>query len=227
LFINDIIKDFGDVGYSMIYKLITCEKFGVPQQRKRVFFIGINNEFIQEQKLDINEVLTNLPDTNGELNTIRGICEFSLVNAIKITKQKFLDIIPDDKVIEADPESTDNDAIVSGTAATNLLKCYEERDNHGFSFSTRSKPTYSGIEDLDKQTHTILCAYNRMPRLFIPMKNSTGVFLRPFNINELKQIQGFPVDYQFSGTDSSIIKQIGNAVPPDVVRDIVTYLLSL
>lgn len=227
LFINDIIKDFADIGYSMIHKLIKCEKFGVPQTRKRVFFIGVNKEFLQEQKLDINDILTNLPETNNVNNTIRSICEFSLVNALKIEKQKFLDIIPDNKVIEANPESVDNIANISGSIATNLLKCYEERENHGLSFISRSKSTFSGIEDLDNQTHTILCAYNRMPRLFIPMKNSNGVFLRPFNIKELKQIQGFPVDYQFSGDDSSIIQQIGNAVPPVVVKDIITYLLTL
>lgn len=227
LFINVIIKDFGDIGYSMIYKLIKCEKFGVPQERTRIFFIGINNEFLQQQNLNIDDVLTNLPDGNGENNTIRDICEFSLVDALKVEKQKFLDIIPDDKCITAILESTDDNAIISGTTATNLLKCYEERSNHGLSFGSRSKSTFSGIEDLDKQTHTILCAYNRMPRLFIPMKNSNGVFLRPFNIKELKQIQGFPIDYQFSGTDASIIKQIGNAVPPEVVKNIVLYLLTL
>jgi DNA (cytosine-5)-methyltransferase 1 len=227
LFINDIIKNFDDIGYSMIHKLIRCEKFGVPQKRMRVFFIGINKEFLDEQKLDIDDILTNLPETNNENNTIRSICEFSLVNALKVEKQKFLDIIPDDKVIEANTESEDNGANISGDIATNLLKCYEERSNHGLSFGSRIKSTFSGIEDLDNQTHTILCAYNRMPRLFIPMKNRNGVFLRPFNIKELKQIQGFPVDYQFSGTDSSIIKQIGNAVPPVVVKDIITYLLTL
>lgn len=227
LFINDIIKDFGDIGYSMIHKLIKCEKFGIPQQRKRVFFVGINNEYLQDRSLDINEVLTNLPETNNENNNIRSICEFSLVNALKVEKQKYLDIIPDNKFIEANSESEDNVANISGSIPTNLLKCYEERSNHGLSFGSRSKSTFSGIEDLDNQTHTILCAYNRMPRLFIAMKNSNGVFLRPFNIKELKQIQGFPVDYQFSGNDSSIIKQIGNAVPPVVVKEIITYLLTL
>jgi DNA (cytosine-5)-methyltransferase 1 len=226
LFTSDIIKDFKDIGYSMIHKLIKCEKFGVPQKRMRVFFIGINDEFLQEQKLDINDILINLPDTNNENNTIRSICEFSLVNALKVEKQKFLDIIPENKVIKANPESEDDIANISGSVATNLLKCYEERSNHGLSFSSRSKSTFSGIEDLDKQTHTILCAYNRMPRLFIPMKNSNGIFLRPFNIKELKQIQGFPVDYQFSGSDSSIVKQIGNAVPSVVVKCIITYLLT-
>jgi len=227
LIINDIISDFNEIGYSMIYKLIKCEKFGIPQKRQRVFFIGVNDEFLQQHALDINDILVNLPDTNNQTNTLRNICEFSLVNAIKIEKQKFLDIIPDNKVIDAVNGSADDSAVISGNIPTNLLKCYDERANHGLSFDTRSKSTFGGIENLDGQAHTILCAYNRMPRLFIPLKNSNGVYLRSFNIKELQQIQGFPVDYQFSGSENSIIKQIGNAVPPNVVTHIVTYLLGL
>lgn len=105
------------------------------------------------------------------------------------------------------------------------MKCYQEIDNHGISFGTRAKSTFSGIEDIDSQTHTILCAYNRMPRLFIPMKNRNGSYLRPFTINELKQIQGFPREYQFSGNNMAIIQQIGNAIPPIVVTNIINYLL--
>ena len=65
-----------------------------------------------------------------------------------------------------------------------------------------------------------------MPRLFIPMKNQTGVYLRPFTIKELKQIQGFPSDFKFKGSKISKIKQIGNAVPPIVVSEIITYLID-
>tara|TARA_R110000796_G_scaffold219108_3_gene335136 strand:- start:385 stop:1425 length:1041 start_codon:yes stop_codon:yes gene_type:complete len=216
LFVDDIIKDFNDIGYKMTHKLIKCEKFGVPQQRSRVFFIGVNDDL----KLDIDTV--DIPETNNQTNSIRNICDFSLVNALKVNKQKFLDIISDDKVIESKC-----DTLESGTAPTNLLKCYNEINNHGLSFKTRSKSTWSGIEDLDYPTHTILCAYNRMPRLFIPMRNTTGLYLRAFNVKELQQIQGFPINYQFIGSESSIIKQIGNAIPPVVVKEIIKYLLSI
>ena len=112
LFVDDIIKDFNDIGYQMTHKLIKCEKFGVPQQRSRVFFIGVNDDL----KLDIDTV--DIPETNNQTNSIRDICEFSLINALKINKQKFLDIIPDDKVIESKCATLE-----SGTIPTNLLKC--------------------------------------------------------------------------------------------------------
>ena len=86
---------------------------------------------------------------------------------------------------------------------------------------------FSGIEDLDSPTHTILCTYSRMPRLFIPLQNRLGIYLRAFSVNELQQIQGFPVTFIFKGTENSQIKQIGNAVPPVVITEIITYLLTL
>ena len=59
---------------------------------------------------------------------------------------------------------------------------------------------------------------------FIPIKNKTGIYLRPFLIRELQQIQGFPKNFIFEGDNASIIKQIGNAVPPIVVTEIIDYL---
>jgi DNA (cytosine-5)-methyltransferase 1 len=37
--------------------------------------------------------------------------------------------------------------------------------------------------------------------------------LRPFNCQELAQLQGFSKSHEFFGNKSSIMKQIGNAVP--------------
>lgn len=218
LFKDDIIQEFNDIGYDMCYKLLDCKKFGVPQLRKRVFFIGIRRNL----NIDISDVA--IPETNNKEATLRDICKFTLKNALKIEKQKFLDIIPDDKCIRP---VTNTEEKVSGIVPTNLKKCYDEEKNHGLSFKTRNKGTYSGIEDIDSQAHTILCAYNRMPRLFIPMKFNEDIYLRPFTNKELQQIQGFPEDYSFHGNDISVIKQIGNAVPPIVVCEVVKYLLTL
>lgn len=217
LFKDEIIKEFNDIGYNMCYKLLNCEKFGVPQLRKRVFFVGVRIDL----NIDFGNI--NLPETNNQENTIRHICEYTLKNALKIEKQKFLDIIPINKCID----SNGSDEIVSGSPPTNLKKCYDEEKNHGLSFKSRSKGTYSGIEDVDSYAHTILCAYNRMPRLFIPMKSGSDIYLRAFTVKELQQIQGFPASYIFHGTEISVIKQIGNAVPPVVVYEVVKYLLEL
>jgi DNA (cytosine-5)-methyltransferase 1 len=42
-----------------------------------------------------------------------------------------------------------------------------------------------------------------------------------FTKDELKQIQGFPIDYVINGSTKDAIVQIGNAVPPPLIRAIV------
>jgi DNA (cytosine-5)-methyltransferase 1 len=218
LFINEIISSFQAIGYSITYKLLKCEQFGVPQKRSRVFIVGVRTSVLNKKNISIDDI--KLPETNGVIKNLRDVCGFSLESAIKIEKDKFLNIIPNNKIVV----SLDDTSKPVGSPPTNLIKCYNEEKSHGLSFDTRKKATFSGIEDIDKPSHTILCTYNRMPRLFIPMRNRTGTYLRPFTVSELKQIQDFPINFTLCGSDNSKIKQIGNAVPPIVVTEIIKYL---
>ena len=40
-------------------------------------------------------------------------------------------------------------------------------------------------------------------------------------MDELKQIQGFPADFEICGTNKEKIIQIGNAVPPPLIEQII------
>ncbi|MFB6071129.1 MAG: DNA cytosine methyltransferase [Halanaeroarchaeum sp.] len=44
---------------------------------------------------------------------------------------------------------------------------------------------------------------------------------------ELKQAQGFPEDYEIAGTKTQRTKQIGNAVPVNLARNLVKHVLTL
>lgn len=76
-------------------------------------------------------------------------------------------------------------------------------------------------------SRTILSTYGRMPRLFVPVKNETFKFLRPYTIKELQLLQGFPEDFVFCGNKTSQIKQIGNAIPPIFVCYIMEYITGI
>jgi DNA (cytosine-5)-methyltransferase 1 len=41
---NSIIEDFEKLGYTVVYKVLLASDFGVPQNRKRAFFIGTKNK---------------------------------------------------------------------------------------------------------------------------------------------------------------------------------------
>ena len=47
-----------------------------------------------------------------------------------------------------------------------------------------------------------------------------------FTPDELKQIQGFPSDYILCGTKKEKIVQIGNAVPPPLIKAVVEKIIK-
>jgi DNA (cytosine-5)-methyltransferase 1 len=75
---NEIIKDFQQIGYKVDCKILNSADFGVPQVRKRVIFIGTNQnqEIIFPKKtvqkyITVKEVLGSLPPLkSGEESTI-------------------------------------------------------------------------------------------------------------------------------------------------------------
>ena len=83
------------------------------------------------------------------------------------------------------------------------------------------------IIDIRKPSKTIICTYARQPRLFIIQQNKNNYYLRSLVVNELKQIQGFPIDYKLNGNTNDSIVQIGNAVPPPLIEQVVKTLLQI
>ena len=63
------------------------------------------------------------------------------------------------------------------------------------------------------------------PKLHLwQLKKGDEFYLRPYTINELQQIQGFPPDYKMAGSHKEQIVQIGNSIPPKLVEDIARRL---
>lgn len=95
-----------------------------------------------------------------------------------------------------------------------------------FSFGKRASPIHCEIIDIRYPSKTIICTYDHQPRLFVPLMNPSGCYLRMLLPDELKQIQGFPAEYKVCGTDKDKIIQIGNAVPPPLIKAIVEHIIT-
>ena len=94
------------------------------------------------------------------------------------------------------------------------------------SFGKRDSPIHAEVIDIRNPSKTIICTYDHQPRLFVPLQNKKGYFLRPILPDELKQIQGFPKDFKLNGPKKEQIRQIGNAAPPILVEHIVKEILE-
>ena len=95
------------------------------------------------------------------------------------------------------------------------------------SFGVRKSPHHVEILNLNNPAKTISTSYLFQPRQFILLKQDSGqFFIRELTINELKKIQCFPSSFMFKETKNDAIKQIGNAVPPLIVKKIVKEMLK-
>jgi DNA (cytosine-5)-methyltransferase 1 len=206
--VPDVIQNaFEAIGYTMAEpKVFKMEDYNIPQKRERCFFVGNRNRL----NFDWNLVSSK---AGLERTVLLRILEPTLENAIEITEEQ-VQIYKINQFIEI----TDNNIDITGSPPLNLRKCIEVNQ---FSFGKRESPTHSEIVDPSKYAKTLICTYNRMPRMFVALRKNGRYYLRPFTVNEAKQIQGFPPDYIITGNRMSAIQQIGNAVPYPMVKLIV------
>jgi DNA (cytosine-5)-methyltransferase 1 len=219
LFIDTILGSFSN--YNLIYKIFKCSDLGIPQDRERLIILGIRKD------LGVIPVFPENPKIKCDLT---NIVKFDTFGMMEVPEIIFKDI-PDECILtDLDNEDVENNV------HPYLRKRLVETDVHfngkfiseyGFSFGKRISPVHCEIIDIRKPCKTIICTYEHAPRLFVAIKNKNGHFLRPLNVNELKQIQGFGVNYIIQGSIKKQIIQIGNAVPSGLIKAVVLKVKEL
>jgi len=226
-YIDVIVQEFQNLGYNVSFQVCHTVQFGIPQLRKRLFYVGVRKDlnFTYSFPEPLNDRKTNLPN-------LLDIIQFNMEGAIKIEPDDFdFSTIPPECILtdlaNEQSEDTNNIHPYLRLKAKTRNETYDGKTHKNLlSFSKRDSPIHAEIIDIRNPSKTIICTYDHQPRLFVPLKNKNGYFLRCILPDELKQIQGFPSDFQLSGTKKDKIKQIGNAVPPPLITQIVKKLIN-
>ena len=221
LYIDVIVSEFQKIGYNVIFQVFKTEKFNVPQSRERLIIIGVKNDNPYNWVPQFPEELSTSPN-------LKSIVTYSMEGAVKVTPEWFAEI-PQECIIKNMDDNNvypDNNNghpyLLSKLNADQAGRFYDNKQHDNlFSFGKRNSPIHCEIVDIRKPSKTIICTYDHQPRLFVPIQNNSGCYLRMFTPDELKQIQGFPSDYVVCGTTKEKIVQIGNAVPPPLIKAIV------
>jgi DNA (cytosine-5)-methyltransferase 1 len=232
----DIIVDlFERTGYKMTYKLIDASDIGVPQRRKRLILVGHRGALYPH--LPWEELS---PASTPVHTSIRGFLEPHLEGALEVPAL----YTPAEKKAHYWIPTTALAA--TGTPHNNLVRLVEGRRNPSskekaatppitgpivepaglISYGVRKGGYHGMIVDPDKACNTIISTYNLCPRLFVGLHNATTgkYWIRCMTPRELGQIQGFPAEYPWRGTEKQQIAQIGNAVPPPLAERVVRSL---
>ena len=226
-YIDVIVAEFEKIGYNITYQVCHTVRYGIPQLRKRLIIVGIRTDLNQTFVFPepVNDGKTNLPN-------LKDIIEFSMEGAIRIEPDDFdMTTIPDECIIKNmendDGEDTANIHPYLRLKTKTRNEEYAGKVHHSLlSFSKRDSPIHAEIIDIRNPSKTIICTYDHQPRLFVPLQNKNGYYLRCILPDELKQIQGFPKDFKLFGSKKDKVKQIGNAVPPPLIEQIVKKIIS-
>lgn len=199
---NKIIKDFENLGYTVSDKILLASDYGVPQNRKRAFFVGLQNnvEFdfpiptTPNNKITSKEAISDLPeqtinDGMPYLSDFRSPFQKRIRNGNKVVfnhqitehKEKTIEIIsmvPDGGNYKNLPKE------LHSTRKVNIAWTRLNSQKPSFTIDTGHR-------------HHFHYKYNRVP-----------------TVRESARIQSFSDEFIFCGSKTSQYKQVGNAVPP-------------
>lgn len=223
--VRAIKEELGSLGYNVTEKVLKAEEFGVPQERRRVVFLGNR----------IGAPIKHPEPTHGA-----GLAPFTTV------KDAISDLIPLDNGEETSDSSYtssprgDFQRFVRGNAtkvknhsAPRLGKLNVERLKHirpGGSW--RDIPFEllpAGMKRAKRSDHTK--RYGRMKweglscTILTKCDIHWGAYIHPeqdraISVREAARLQAFPDFFEFSGSKTDQYIQVGNAVPPLLGRAI-------
>jgi len=190
-----MLKVFEDVGYDVVYKVLNALDYGVAQKRQRVIIIGIRKDIKKNMKDEF---------------------EFPIPYKQKLTLGDILKDVP------SSPCASYSDTKKEVLKYVSPGGCWKDLpDDIARNYM---KSTYfmgggrTGIArrlSWDEAGLTVLCT---------PSQKQTERChpdeLRPFSIRENARIQSFPDEWKFCGSISQQYKQIGNAVPVNLAKEI-------
>lgn len=216
-FIDVIVKAFNDVGYTCHYKVLKAHEHGVPQKRERLFIVGSRD----------SDFTFEFPEPSDHYSNLRNILKFDMEGALKVPKELIEEAgVAEESILrgEGEPSGKVHPYLILHEKSRGVFWKDKRVSEYQFSFGKRISPIHCEIVDITKPSKTIICTYDHQPRLYVALKKGDEFYLRPYTINELQQIQGFPPDYKMAGSHKEQIVQIGNSIPPKLVEDIARRL---
>jgi DNA (cytosine-5)-methyltransferase 1 len=208
----EAIDQLNKMGYDTVYDILNSADYGVPQNRKRIILLGSRIKEIrlrlpekcikkENEKVTVFDAIGDLPKIeNGKKHKNDPMHVAAKLSAINLERLML----------------TPHNGGSWKTWPDHLkLNCHRgenigHSDVYGRMEWKKSAPTLTGG-----------CTAISKGRFGHPEQN------RAISLREAARLQSFPDSYNFMGSFTSITKQIGNAVPPLLAKNIAEEIKSM
>ncbi len=211
---DNIINDFQKLGYKVTYKILLASDYGVPQNRRRVVFVGLKSkqEFsfpdptTPNDKTTVAEAISDLPDKDLEDGfKIKTKAKSSFQNWARSSKSE----IHNHQLTNHEQKTVDLISMVpDGGNYKDLPKEFQNTRRVNIAWTRFNSKKQSPTIDTGHRHH-FHYKFNRVP-----------------TVRESARLQSFPDGFIFTGSKTSQYKQVGNAVPPLLAEKIGQALLK-
>lgn len=209
---DSIMQRFTDIGYDIQYKMLCAADYGVPQNRKRVIFVGIKNghfEYPQEieGKVSCSMALSDLPTLENELGNEDMVYLTKPQNAYqKLMREKSSRVKNHIAANHSDKVKKIISLVPDGGNYKSLPEEYKNSRNFHVAWTRFASDKPAPTIDTGHRHH-FHYKYNRVP-----------------TVRECARLQSFPDSFVFLGNKTQQFRQVGNAVPPLMAQCIAEQL---
>lgn len=200
---DSIIEKFTAMGYTVKYQILCASDYGVPQNRKRVIFVGTREkiEFQFPEKcanqITCEMALSDLPPLINDLGTEISDYTIPAMNPYQILMRKnSLRVYNHVAAAHSEKVKKIISMVPDGGNYKNLPEEY--RNSRKFHVAWTRFASNKPAPTIDTgHRHHFHYKYNRVP-----------------TVRECARLQSFPDDFIFMGNKTQQFRQVGNAVPP-------------
>jgi DNA (cytosine-5)-methyltransferase 1 len=197
-YFHKIQNTFEDIGYLVVADVLNSSYYGVPQARKRTFFIAVREDVAEKIGINFMTMYQLYPEKNTKQTTLG-----EAINDVVNEDQEEIDLLLE----KLGPQTA---------VGKTLAKMPKDPDK-----------VLTGMDYHDKGHHFNLkrCSLRKPSPTITAMGNYPGVAGtchpledRKFTIKELKRIMSLPEDFKLTGQHKQQSERIGRMVPPLMMK---------